>query len=283
MSWLFSQALVEEYSAASCSDGEPSAQLSVMPTQHKFWRNDKMMEFSKLSQFGLTCAVLTASRGEELLTLFLAAFHAKTLAQQEKAQESQVKEVDYGKSSHGLLAKYNPDTHSWKTAQCSLFEDLEQSLEIWPRWGSMRNGVCYLLPMLAQTIKEKESRYWATPTTMDKLPPKSIGALERESTITRPGRTKPANLRDQVSNMQNWPTPRACKAQAATLTEKMSNHPHLNLEVAVAKQIWPTPAATDGTRGGMMTENMTGQSLTQMVNSSVMWPTPCASEARQGL
>src|SRR5687768_17477186 len=56
MSWLFSQALVEEYSAASCSDGEQSAQLNVMPTQHKFWRNDKTMEFSRLSQFGLTCS-----------------------------------------------------------------------------------------------------------------------------------------------------------------------------------------------------------------------------------
>ena len=32
MSWLFSQALVEEYSDGSCSDGEPSVQLSVMPT-----------------------------------------------------------------------------------------------------------------------------------------------------------------------------------------------------------------------------------------------------------
>ncbi len=35
MSWLFSQALVAEYSAANCSDGEPSAQLNVMPTQQQ--------------------------------------------------------------------------------------------------------------------------------------------------------------------------------------------------------------------------------------------------------
>ncbi|MFP3670726.1 hypothetical protein SB717_37205, partial [Priestia sp. SIMBA_032] len=67
MSWLFSQVLVEEYSEASCWDGAPSAPLSVMPTQHKFSRNDKTIEPYRLSRFGLTCAVLTARRGEALL------------------------------------------------------------------------------------------------------------------------------------------------------------------------------------------------------------------------
>ena len=50
---------------------------------------------------------------------------------------------------------------------------------------------------------------WATPTTMDSLPPKSEEALFREATEARPGRSKPANLRDQVSNMDRWPTPQA--------------------------------------------------------------------------
>jgi len=48
MSWLFSQALVAEYSAATSSAGEPSAPLSVMPTPHRFWRNDKPMDCSRL-------------------------------------------------------------------------------------------------------------------------------------------------------------------------------------------------------------------------------------------
>lgn len=63
MSWLFSQALAEEYSAGISLAGAQFAQLNVMPTLHKFSRNDKMMEFSYLSRFGLTCAVLTESRG----------------------------------------------------------------------------------------------------------------------------------------------------------------------------------------------------------------------------
>lgn len=42
---------------------------------------------------------------------------------------------------------------------------------------------------------------------MDKLPAKSEASLKYEMEVTRPGRSKPANLRDQVMNMGNWPTP----------------------------------------------------------------------------
>ena len=172
MSWLYSQVLVEEFLEENSWDGEPYAELNVMPTQHKFLRNDKMMEFLNLSQFGLTLQVLTESRGQELLTWYLAVSHAKTLAQQEKAQELQVKEVDYGQSSPELLARLDPDTLLWKTAQCSLFVDLELSYQTFPRWGSMRNGACYLRQMLAQSTRENvygylpnNETFFHTPTT----------------------------------------------------------------------------------------------------------------------
>lgn len=87
MSWLFSQALVAAFSGASSSDGEPCAPLSVMPTPHKFWRNDKTMECSTLSRFGLMCAVLTEDHGAALLTSFLEASHARTSAAQAEALE----------------------------------------------------------------------------------------------------------------------------------------------------------------------------------------------------
>lgn len=83
MSWLFSQALVAEYSAASCWDGAPFAPLSVMPTQHKLWRNDKPMAHSRFSQFGQTSVALTADHGEELLMWFREASLARTSPLQE--------------------------------------------------------------------------------------------------------------------------------------------------------------------------------------------------------
>ena len=60
---------------------------------------------------------------------------------------------------------------------------------------------------------------WATPNTMDWMPPRSEEALRRQANTTRKGRTKPANLREQVNpraleiyteeRQKNWPTPTA--------------------------------------------------------------------------
>ena len=78
MSWLFSQALVEEYLGDTSLDGEQSAPLSGNNTQQAYCAPDKMTKFSRLSRFGMTYKPLMETRGEELLTLYLAGFHAKT-------------------------------------------------------------------------------------------------------------------------------------------------------------------------------------------------------------
>lgn len=151
MSWLFSRALVAEYLPGNCLDGEQCAPLSLMPTAHKFSRNGKMIEHSKLSQFGLTLDHLTASRGEALLTSFLAAFRAKTFHSQEVAQELPANDQDFGKNLPGLLAKYDPDSHSLKTAQLSLLEDSTLCSLTLPRSGTMRSGCVYLRRSVALT------------------------------------------------------------------------------------------------------------------------------------
>ena len=209
MSWLFSRALVEECSEGICSVGEQSAPSSGIPMQQAYCSQDKMTECSRLSRFGMMFKPLTGDLGEELLTLYLAVFRDKTYQLQGKEQELQESGQECGTTWRGSLAKYDPSTHSLRTAQCSLFEDLTESCVTLPRWGSMRNGVLYLRQIPALRTCGSESGLWATPTTMDKLPPKSPEALQREATVARPGRSKPANLRDQVSNMQRWPTPQA--------------------------------------------------------------------------
>jgi len=191
MSWLFSRALVEEYSAASCLDGEPSAQLNVMPTQHKFWRNDKTMEFSGLSQFGLTCAVLTESRGTELLTWFLAGFPAKTSAAPGRAQELTAPGLECGSKWPASWVKYDRDTSSWKTAQCSLLGDLEPFSGTWPRWGLMRDGACWEHLILVCRTKGSEFGFWPTPCKTDGMKVCCPTTMNRkESTGTRPSGVK---------------------------------------------------------------------------------------------
>jgi hypothetical protein len=153
MSWLFSQALVEEYLGENFSDGEQSAPLSGSSIQQAYCAPDKMTSFSRLSRFGMTYKPLTESPGQELLTLYLEDFHAKTLAQLEKAQELMENEVECGEKWHGSFVKFDPSSSLWKTHQCSLLGDLEEFSETWPQWGLMRNGECWEQQMLEQTIK----------------------------------------------------------------------------------------------------------------------------------
>ena len=167
MSWLFSQALVEEYLGANSLDGEPSAPLSGTPTQQAYCAPDKMTLFSRLSRFGMTYKPLTENLGEELLTLYLEGFHAKTLAQQEKGQESTESDQECGEKWRASFVKYDPDSSLWRTHQCSLLGDLEPFSETWPQWGLMRDGECWEQQTLVPHIKETESGLWPTPVRSD--------------------------------------------------------------------------------------------------------------------
>ena len=196
MSWLFSQALVAEYSDRISWDGEQCAQLNVKPTPHKFWRNDKMMEFSRLSQFGLTCSLLTENHGEELLTLYLADFHARTLAQQEKAQVSTVLDQACGPKWLELLVKYDLDSCSWKTHQCLFPEDLPESSVTLPKWGMTRNGHVFQHPILERPINAIDSGLLPTPRATD--------STRRDCRSER--NRKSPNLE---STVKMWATPKA--------------------------------------------------------------------------
>jgi hypothetical protein len=156
MSWLFSQVLVEEYLGDTCSDGEQSVPLNGKPTQQAYCLPDKMTDYSRLSRFGMMFKPLTESRGKELLVSYQAVFRAKTLVQQEQGGVLLEAVVQCGNTWQGLLAKYNPSTHSLKTAQCSLVEDLNPSCVTLPKWGSMLNGAVFQRQISVQTMKERE-------------------------------------------------------------------------------------------------------------------------------
>lgn len=154
MSWLFSRALVEEYSPATCLDGARCAQLNVMPTPHRFWRNDKPMDYSRLSQFGLTCAALTADAGEALLTSFLEAFRARTYQARGPALELKERVPDFGKTWLESSVRYCQMKSTWRTHQCLWVEDLPWSLVSLPRWGMTRSGALFQRRTLERPINE---------------------------------------------------------------------------------------------------------------------------------
>ncbi len=148
MSWLFSQALVAEYSADCSPGGQPCAGLNIMDTPQPFLRNGKMMELSRLSRFGVTYAPLTATRGADLLTWFREDFLVRTSASRGRAGASRANDPGFGANFSGLFARFDPASHMWKTAQRSLLGDSQECLLILPRSGVMRSGA-----LLARMIK----------------------------------------------------------------------------------------------------------------------------------
>ena len=162
MSWLISKALMNSLSLQGLAaeslgdtslDGEQSVPLSGNPIPQAYLSPDKMTDFSRLSRFGMTFKPLTESRGEELLMLYRAGFHAKTSLRQAEERELTESEAECGEKWHASFTKYDPDSSLWKTHQCSLLGDLEEFSETWPQWGLMRNGECWEQRTLEQTIR----------------------------------------------------------------------------------------------------------------------------------
>jgi hypothetical protein len=202
MSWLFSRVLVEEYLGENSLDGEQSVQSSGKPTPQAYCAPDKMTDFSKVSRFGMTFAALTESRGEELLKSYRAAFPVRTFQLQEKVTDLTENDQECGEKWRGWLAKYDPNSSLWRTAQCSLLEDLNESLETLPKWGMTANGLLWELPMLARHTKGTESGLWRTPDTGGGGNQKQLseGKTHRAS-----GSSIQIRLSDQVKNPHLWP------------------------------------------------------------------------------
>ena len=286
MSWLFSQALVEASLGASSSDGEPCAPLSVMPTPHKFWRNDKTMECSTLSRFGLTCAVLTDDRGAALLTSFLEASRARTSVSPAAEQGSREPGRVSGLNLHGSLARFDPASSSWKTPQVSLIEDLDESLETWPTWGSMRNGVCWGRTTPGLPTSENGSGFWPTPvadgdrTTNYAQGGTSLGFAARNFPTPTATNTKANHMRSGGRPPRSyWATPTATEHKGCGPNSKQ-----IKLVRQVRENKFPTPCACDfrsankkpySQRGG-------GKKGEQLVNYIAHFPTPRAGSKSGG-
>jgi hypothetical protein len=165
MSWLFSQALVAEFSAERCSGGELSAQSNATHTPQAYLSPDKTTDTCPRFPSGTTCEHLTDDRGQELLTWFLAASRAKTSALPERKLASVVSDPGYGPRWSALLRKFDRRSYSWKTHRCLFSEALPLWSLTLPPWGSMRRGELFRRNPPAHRTNEKDSGLWATTPT----------------------------------------------------------------------------------------------------------------------
>ena len=102
---------------------------------------------------------------------------------------------------------------------------------------------------------------WATPNTMDHLPPKNEEALKKQAQGARKGRARPSNLREQVDekamkvyqeekDMENWGTPQASDHVEGARTNVDSNQKCLGRDLnqlaeEAKKENYPTPTTRD--------------------------------------
>ncbi len=192
------------------------------------------------------------------LTLFAEDSHASRTPSQESERLPTMTATSGLKCSESF-AQLSPDGSWLKMCQGYLAQKLDGSLEefseTWPRAGILSGGIAYQRQPLVLRIAENEcslSENWSTPNTMDALPQRSGEALIRQATTTRAGRTRPANLREQVNPevMSAWNR---------------------------AQRMWPTPAAQDGKNATLPPSQETRDTLPRaLIRESVNWPTPRA-------
>ncbi len=211
----FSQALVAEYSEATCSAGEPSAQSSGSPTQLAYLPPDKMTEFSRLSRFGMTFKPLTDAHGEDLLTSYLAAFRVRTSAPPAAEKESKASAAECGNTWPESSVKYDPVTSSWKTARCLWDEDLPWSSVTLPTWGMTRNGFVFRHPTAERPISVTAAGLWPKPNSC-----KASEDLNLQ--CSGDGRAKPNKLGWAVAQ-RTWPTATATASKGWSKNHNRAN------------------------------------------------------------
>lgn len=250
MNSLSSPAQVGESSEDICLDGTLSARLNESRTPQAFLCSDRTTAYSRLSRFGMTFVHLTADRGEELLMSYREGFHVRTSAQQDEESESTAPSLDSGWRCRESFVKYDPDTCSWRTPQCSLLEGSDEYSETWPRWGLMRDGECSEQSTLARRTDATESGLWQTPVADD-----SVNRVDGKWN----SRGEP-----KLSAQVLWPTPTVCgnhnrKGASATSGDGL----------ATAVRMWPTPMARD-----WKDTAKSGNRKSPNLGAEVHWPTP---------
>ena len=239
MSWLFSRALVEEFSGENSSDGEPSALLKSNPTPGAYCAKDKTTDYSRLSRYGMTLQPLTESPGEDLSMSCLADFLVKISHAREKGKESAELAPVSGEKWHELSARYDLDSHGWKTHLCLWVEDLDWSSVTFPKWGMTLAGVLCQRRTPGRLTSVKESGYLPTPAASEpgyqtaNHPPVDKNGDPVKGPDQRwydpdTGRLVQKGLTQLV---QMWPTPRSCSAMAAKINPN-AKFPNLETEVA---------------------------------------------------
>ena len=209
MSWHYLAEQAGESLEDICSDGVPLPPLRSKITHAAFYSNGKLTASYLDSLSGTTCKPSTQNRGEAKSMSSAEDFRVRTSVAQGKVRASLEHEAAYGVKWHESFAKWDRDSSSWRTHQCSLFGGLESFSETWPRWGMMRDGVSSERVMQEHRTSETGSGLWPTPCARDFKGPNTKASLTRKDGKSRMDQLQNAVVHGGTKTQRTWPTPKA--------------------------------------------------------------------------
>ena len=131
----------------------------------------------------------------------------------------------------------------------------------WKDRATPSSRLIFALRASALRISGNDFSSWPTPATTDYKGGYQGGRI-------RNGKYSTDRL-DVVAQLAGWTTPDATMGNAKSRPPVIGNRKPTDPQISLADQAfhlsgWTTPSATDGERGGTITPNMTGSSLTQL-------------------
>lgn len=161
---IFLAALGEGYCPTYYSDTSQSVQSKSMSIASRSCQHGKKtVAFHGFPSLRMS-RNLTGDRGADLSMSSREDSPVKIFPSPGKERESTECAADCGESLPGSLARFDPASHSWRTAQPSLLGDSEECSVIWPRSGMTAAGQCWELDISGMITCEKESGLLPTPS-----------------------------------------------------------------------------------------------------------------------
>lgn len=171
------------------------------------------------------------------------------------------------------FAFYDPDESCWRTSQATFLSDSDRYSATWPKRGTTRAGYAYELPTPAlPTTEPASSLLLSTPDTAPEAP--NAGS-NRHSHPSGLGNQVQALLpTPAVNDMGAGKTVEAWDEWTDRMRAKHGNGnghgPSLAIE---AQRLFPTPRATDGTKGGPNQRGSSGDLMLPSADMTLL-PTP---------
>ncbi len=147
----------------TCSAGERSVMSNGTAMPSKSSKPESAMDTSTTLPSGMMPSASTGDRGLDLWMLSLRDFRASPSALQARDLPRTIRATG-GQRSSASFAKYDPDSRFWRMYP-ALFQNHTSSefSGIFPKQGSIRNGVAYRRKPLVRTTKGNGSGWWPTP------------------------------------------------------------------------------------------------------------------------